>query len=125
MTTLKNRKIIYRITTVPIIMAFFITGIGNLVPFPHIAHDMAHLGYPAYFLTILGIWKILAALTLLIPGISRAKEWAFAGMILDLTGAAFSRYAVGDNLQTIIIPIAIAILVTISYILRQRISFVK
>src|SRR6266536_2208856 len=114
-----GKKIIFWVTTTIIAIAYFITGIGNTLPFAHIAQDMAHLGYPAYFLKIIGTWKIIAAIVVVIPNFQRVKEWAYAGMILDLTGAAFSRFAVGDGLQLIIIPIAIAILVTINYILRH------
>ena len=104
----KSRKIIFWATTIVIAIAYFVTGVGNILPFAHIAQDMAHLGYPAYFLKIIGAWKILAALVVVIPNIPRIKEWAYAGMILDLTGAAFSRFAMGDALPQIIIPLGIA-----------------
>jgi uncharacterized membrane protein YphA (DoxX/SURF4 family) len=115
----KSRKVIFWITTTIIAIAFFVTGLGNILPFAHIAQDMAHLGYPTYFLKILGTWKILAAIALFIPNAPRIKEWAYAGMILDLTGAAFSRFAMGDALPLIVLPLGIAILVTINYTLRH------
>jgi len=118
----KVAKVIFWITSIVIAIAFFVTGVGNLVPFKHIARDMTHLGYPSYFLKILGSWKILAAVTILIPKIPRVKEWAYAGMILDLTGAAFSRFAMGDVLLLIIMPLGMAILVTINYILRNSLQ---
>src|SRR5579872_844632 len=105
------RKIIYWATTVIVATAFFVTGIGNLVPIAHIAQDMSHLGYPRYFLHILGTWKILAAVAIVFPKVPRLKEWAYAGMIFDLSGAAFSRSASGDPVITIIVPLAIAALV--------------
>jgi hypothetical protein len=120
--TSKVSKIIFWVTTIIISVAFFVTGIGNLVPFKHIAQDMAHLGYPSYFLKILGIWKILASVTMLIPKIPKIKEWAYAGMILDLTGAAFSRFATGDALPLVIMPLGIAILVTVNYLLRHSLK---
>jgi uncharacterized membrane protein YphA (DoxX/SURF4 family) len=113
-------KFTYWITTIIIAIAFFITGIGNLIPFEHIAHDMAHLGYPSYFLKILGTWKIIAAVTIVLPRIRRIKEWAYAGMMLDLTGAALSRYFMNDGLPLIIVPLTIAGLVIISWSLRQK-----
>jgi uncharacterized membrane protein YphA (DoxX/SURF4 family) len=118
----RSRYIIYRVTTVMIAGLFFITGLGNLLPFSHIAHDMAHLGYPAYFLKILGSWKILAAIAILIPRISRIKEWAYAGMMFDLTGAALSRYAMDDPLPMIIIPLGLSILVTVNYAIRRALQ---
>jgi uncharacterized membrane protein YphA (DoxX/SURF4 family) len=116
--TSKTKEILFWITTLIIAIAYFITGLGNLLPFAHIAQDMAHLGYPTYFLKILGVWKIFAAIVTVIPGIRRIKEWAFAGMMLDLSGAALSRYFSGDAWPTIFIPIAISILVTVNYVIR-------
>lgn len=118
-TPKKSRKIIFWITTTIIAIAYFVTGLGNILPFSHIAQDMAHLGYPTYFLKIIGTWKILAAIVLLIPNIPRIKEWAYAGMIFDLTGASFSRYYIGDALPQIFIPLGIALLVTVNYVLRK------
>jgi hypothetical protein len=79
---------------------------------------MAHLGYPAYFLTVLGTWKILGAIAIVIPGVPRLKEWAYAGMIFDLTGAAASRVASGDGAITVITPLLVAAVVVISWALR-------
>ena len=87
-----SRKIIYWVATAITAPVFMIPGIGNLIHNPHIAQDMAHLGYPVYFMTILGIWKILGAVTIVAPNLKRLKEWAYAGMIYDLTGAAYSRF---------------------------------
>ena len=108
-------KITYWVTTIIIAIAFFVTGVGNLVPFTHIAHDMTHLGYPSYFLTILGTWKILGAVTIVFVKSPLFKVCAYAGMIFDLTGAAFSRLASGDSGIMIIAPLGIAGLVIISW----------
>jgi hypothetical protein len=118
----KGKKISYWITTAIIAAVFFITGLGNILPFAHIAHDMAHLGYPNYFLKIIGTWKVLAAIVLFIPKVPRIKEWVYAGMIFELTGAAFSRFAMGDDLSQVMIPLGIAILVTMNYILRHSLN---
>jgi hypothetical protein len=58
---------------------------------------LLHLGYPAYFGTILGIWKVLGALALLAPRYPRVKEWAYAGMFIDFTAASASYVAVGER----------------------------
>lgn len=113
-------KITYWVTTIIIAIAFFASGVGNLVPLEHIAQDMLHLGYPPYFLTILGMWKILAAIAVVFPGVPRLKEWAYAGMMFDLTGAAFSRYSLGDGWQMVIVPLAIAGVVVISWALLPK-----
>ncbi len=100
--------------------AFAISGVANLLRVPHIAHDMLHLGYPDYFMSILGTWKILAAITVLVPGFARLKEWAYAGMIFDLTGAAFSRAATHDGLLMVTVPLLIAGVVMTSWALRSE-----
>jgi uncharacterized membrane protein YphA (DoxX/SURF4 family) len=116
----RKSKIIYWLTTTIVALIFLVTGIGNLLPFDHIAHDMSHIGYPPYFLKILGAWKILGAAAIILPVPTRFKEWAYAGMLFDLTGASFSRFAVGDDLLMVFIPLAIAVLVLVSYIYSNQ-----
>lgn len=117
---IKARRIFYWAATISVAFMFLATGIGNLIPIDHIARDLAHLGYPHYFHIILGVWKILGAVVIILPGMQRMKEWAYAGMIFDLTGAAFSRFAIGDHILTIIIPLLIACLVVTSWLLRPQ-----
>jgi len=112
------RAIGYWATTALVAVAFIVPGIGNLIHAPHFAQDMAHLGYPAYFLTVLGTWKVLGALAIVLPGLPRLKEWAYAGMIFDLTGAAASRVASGDAAIAAIAPLIIAAVVVTSWVLR-------
>src|SRR6267154_6370182 len=54
------------------------------------------LGYPMYFFAILGFWKVLGAIAILVPRYPRLKEWAYAGIFFDLTGAVASVAAVGS-----------------------------
>ncbi|MGH7298365.1 MAG: DoxX family protein [Polyangiaceae bacterium] len=82
--TAKARLRLYWITTALTALAFDVPGVGNLVRAAHIAQDMAHLGYPPYFLTVLGTWKILGAIVIVAPRFPRLKEWAYAGMIFDM-----------------------------------------
>jgi len=114
----RARSIAYWIVTSVAAVAFAIPGAANLRHVPHIAQDMAHLGYPSYFLTLLGTWKLLAAIAILIPRFRRLKEWAYAGMIFDLTGAAFSRAAMQDGLLMVTIPLIIGGVVIASWALR-------
>lgn len=115
-----NSLVGYWVATTLVAIAFLLPGVGNLVHTPQIAHDMAHLGYPSYFLTVLGSWKILGAIAITIPRFPRLKEWAYAGMIFDLTGAAISRAVSGDGAAGIAAPLAIATLVIASWALRPR-----
>jgi hypothetical protein len=109
---------LYWTTTALLALAFLVPGIGNIIRVSHIASDMAHLGYPPYFLSILGCWKVLGAMAILATGLPRLKEWAYAGMIFDLTGAAASRAAVGDGVVMIVVPLLIAAIALISWSLR-------
>src|SRR6185503_21351626 len=115
----KTKKVIYWIITGCVATAFFITGIGNLIPIAHIARDLSHLGYPPYFHIILGVWKVLGAIAIVWLKTSFLKEWAYAGMVFDVAGAAFSRAASGDSMITVIIPMLIAILVIASRALQR------
>jgi hypothetical protein len=117
--TQKPYNLFYKISTVIIALAFLITGVGNLVPFQHIASDMIHLGYPSYFLKILGFWKLMAGLIMIFPLPNKFKDFAYVGMMLDLTGAALSRFFVGDAFFMVLIPICISILVTLNYWVRN------
>jgi len=114
----QGRDLAYWVATSLVAVAFAVPGVLNLIHAPHVADDMAHLGYPRYFSTILGAWKVLAAVAVLAPRAPRIKEWAYAGMVFDLTGAAASRLVVGDPPMTIAIPLLIAIVVATSWRLR-------
>lgn len=94
---MKTKVIAYWTTTV--LVALFI-GSGGVAQVMHVkatVDGFEHiLGYPAYFVTILGVWKVLGPIAILAPGFPRLKEWAYAGIFFDLTGAAASCAAVGD-----------------------------
>ena len=79
---------------------------------------LAHLGYPVYLLTILGVWRLLGTIALLVPRFPRLKEWAYAGTFIELTGAAASGAARGDDMGTVIWPLAFAVLALASWALR-------
>jgi hypothetical protein len=114
----KSTVTAYWVSTAAVAVAFLLPGIGNLIHVPHIASDMAHLGYPRYFSTLLGGWKVLGAVTVLAPGLGILKEWAYAGMVFDLTGAAVSRGATGDGVAMMLVPLALCGLVLTSRSLR-------
>ncbi len=114
----RHSALYWAATTAFLAIAFLVPGVGNIIHASHIASDMAHLGYPSYFLSILGCWKVLGAIAILVPGLPRLKEWAYAGMIFDLTGAAASRAAVGDRALMIVMPLLIGSVAFISWSLR-------
>ena len=112
------RRLVYAISTAIAVAAFVGSGVANLLRVEHVGTDMARLGYPPYLMTVLGTWKVLGAFAIAAPGLSRAKEWAYAGMIFDLTGAAASRGAVADGLGAVLAPIAVAFIVVASWASR-------
>jgi uncharacterized membrane protein YphA (DoxX/SURF4 family) len=115
---MRSKTVSFGVVTFLVCMAFLGSGIANLVHAAYIAQDMAHLGYPAYFSTILGAWKVLGAVAVAVPAFPRLKEWAYAGMMFDLTGAAISRGVAGDGAAGVIPPLIAATLVVASWGLR-------
>ena len=94
---MKIRAIGYWVATILIALETLAGGIvdlthgrTNVFSGPHVVDVVTSLGYPAYILLILGIWKIGGAIVLLVPGLLRLKEWAYAGIVFELSGAAMS-----------------------------------
>jgi DoxX-like family len=98
--------------------SFVIGGVIGLRQGPEVVESVRHLGYPIYFATILGAWKLLGAIAITAPGLPRLKEWAYAGFVFDLTAAAASHAAVGDSAGDIIAPLGFLVLVLASWALR-------
>jgi hypothetical protein len=93
---MKAKSIVY--WTMSILVAFPIGsgGVSQIMQYMGNPHGtVPQLGYPLYFFAILGFWKVLGAIAILAPGFPRLKEWAYAGIFFDLTGAAASCAWVG------------------------------
>jgi DoxX-like family len=116
----KSTLIVYWVTTVLLALLFAVPGTALLIHAPHFAQEIARLGYPAYFMNILGVWKILGAMVILVPRMPVLKEWAYAGMIFDISSAIFSHMALLDGCLKIVIPIALLFLVALSWSLRPQ-----
>jgi uncharacterized membrane protein YphA (DoxX/SURF4 family) len=112
------RNIAYWVTTILGPASFVIGGVLNLMQTEQAVSGLNHLGYPAYFASILGTWKLLGAIAIVVPGFPRLKEWAYAGFFFDLTAAAVSRAAVGDSAADIVAPLVFLALVIASWALR-------
>jgi hypothetical protein len=112
--TSRLRLIAYWITTALVVFELVMGGTWDILRIPQVSDLIARLGYPQYFLVILGVWKILGAIALAIPRFPRLKEWAYAGVIFDLTGAVASLSAAGlftaatAAYPTLMIAVAIA-----------------
>jgi len=116
----KRNKIIYWIATIWLALGMLSTGTVQLLKGKEGAgglDSITHLGYPAYFLTILGVWKILGVIVLLIPKFALLKEWAYAGFFFAMSGAAFSHIAAG-SMKEIYPSLLLLILVAVSWYFR-------
>jgi uncharacterized membrane protein YphA (DoxX/SURF4 family) len=111
------KTIAYWITTVLGPASFVIGGVLHLRHADQVMATLTHLGYPPYFATILGIWKLLGAIAIVIPRFPLLKEWAYAGFFFDLSAGAASHAFVGDGLQ-ILLPLLFLALLVASWALR-------
>jgi hypothetical protein len=121
----KAGKIIYWIATIWLALGMTATGIlqlskteaeGALAP-PGV-WGISQLGYPVYFLTIIGVWKILGVIAILVPKFPLVKEWAYAGFFFLLSGALFSHIAVGDPLAELVPSTLLLIMTLLSWYFR-------
>jgi hypothetical protein len=113
----KKNKIIYWIATLWLGLGMVSTALVQLFRMKEGAggaESITLLGYPAYFLTILGIWKILGVIAVLIPKFPLLKEWAYAGFFFAMSGAVFSHIAVGDSVSEIFPALLLLILTVVS-----------
>ena len=118
MTTTKRNKIIYWIATLWLALGMASTGGVQLFKMKEEVEMMNQLGYPIYFLTILGTWKILGVLAILIPKFPLNKEWAYAGFFFAMSGAIFSHAAVGDEAIAYFGPSLLLVLTVTSWYFR-------
>jgi len=118
---MKAKNIAYWTTTV-LLATFMSGGIVQIAQFKGNPHGVVpELGYPMYFFAIIGSWKVLGAIAILVPRFPRLKEWAYAGIFFDVTGAAASCVAVGvygAYAFHVIAPLLIAGLTVASWALR-------
>lgn len=114
----KSHRIIYWIATVWLALGMLSGGIIQLIRLDEEVEMMDWLGYPEYFLTILGTWKILGVIAILIPKFPLLKEWAYAGFFFAMSGALFSHIACGDEAQTVFGPILLLVLTVVSWYFR-------
>jgi len=121
----KRNKIIYWIATIWLALGMVSTGMVQLTrqeaegaTAPPGVWGITKLGYPIYFLTIIGVWKILGAIAVLIPKFPLLKEWAYAGFFFIMSGAIFSHIAVGSSMTEYIPSLLLLVLTVISWYFR-------
>lgn len=117
----KAGKIIYWIANIWLALGLLSTGLVQL--FKGKAGQggvemIEHLGYPVYLVTILGVWKVLGVVALLIPKFPLVKEWAYAGIFFIMSGAIFSHIAMGDPISAMFPSLLLLILTVVSWYFR-------
>jgi uncharacterized membrane protein YphA (DoxX/SURF4 family) len=117
----KKNKIIYWIATIWLALGMVSTGVTQVLKMKEgqgALDSIIHLGYPVYLLPILGVWKLLGVIVVLIPGFPLLKEWAYAGFFFVTTGAIFSHIAMGDAVTAILPALLLLILTAASWYFR-------
>lgn len=114
----KINKIVYWIATIWLSLGMLSTGIVQLLKVKDEADMMAKLGYPLYLLTLLGIWKILGVIVVLIPKFGLVKEWAYAGFFFAMSGAVYSHLAIGGAAISLFGPVLLIVLTVLSWYFR-------
>ncbi len=121
----KIRTISYWVATLWLCLGMVSTGIVQLLHqeskgsvSPPGTEGMIHLGYPLYLLTLLGVWKLLGSVAVLLPKTALLKEWAYAGFFFCMSGAIISHLAVGDAVQHLGPALLLFVLTVLSWYLR-------
>src|SRR5580704_12839769 len=116
---MEKRKIIwYWIITGILSFCIFTGGLFQALQLPGVIKGFKPLGYPTYFISIIGIWKVLGIVAILVPGFKLLKEWAYAGIFFTMTGAVISHIASNDIKAQIIAPILFSVFTVLSWYLR-------
>jgi hypothetical protein len=115
---MKVKTMTYWTSTAILTAGLFAGGLSQLGHQQDTAAAIQHLGYPLYFMTIIGTWKVLAVFALLVPGFARLKEWAYAGVFFNMTGAMISHLVCGDPAWRVAVALSFAVLAVVSWATR-------
>ncbi|MEZ4804732.1 MAG: DoxX family protein [Bacteroidia bacterium] len=116
----KRNKIIYWISTALLSFGMLGSGISQILHLEEMKELIAHVGYPMYFMYIIGIWKILGVIAILIPKYPLLKEWAYAGFFFVMSGALISHLFMGDSGSAVFGPLFQTIFVVLSWYFRPE-----
>jgi DoxX-like family len=116
---MEKRKLIwYWIITGLLSLFMFSGGLFQALLVKDVLTGFKPLGYPTYFIALIGIWKMLGIIAILVPKFKLLKEWAYAGLFFTMTGAVISHIASNDIKSQIIAPIVFTIFIVLSWYLR-------
>ncbi len=114
----KTKLIWYWIITAILSFCIFSGGLAQAVQAKGVVQGFKPLGYPTYFISLIGVWKMLGVIAILIPKFRLLKEWAYAGIFFTMTGAMISHIASDDVSVQIIAPFLLAVFTMLSWYLR-------
>lgn len=114
----KRNTIIYWISTIWLALGMASTGIVQLLQVDEEVNNITQLGYPVYILTIIGVWKMLGVMAVLVPKLPLLKEWAYAGFFFAMSGAIISHIVSDGPLSTIFPPLLLLVLTVLSWYFR-------
>lgn len=114
----KMRTYVYFGTLGLFALAMTGSGIMDVRLPPPLLEGIRHLGYPAYVVVLLGVWKLLGVAAIVAPRLPRLKEWAYAGFAFDLSGAAVSHLVSGDGVGKAMVPLLLLAIGLASWALR-------
>jgi len=117
---MNTKAIGYWAITALVAFAVVSGGAAELARRPDNIDGLVKLGYPAYLATIIGFWKVLGGIAILAPRLPRLKEWAYAGIFFNMTGAAMSHAVSHDATWHVIVTASLAALALASWALRPQ-----
>jgi len=124
---MKNlNNIIYWVATALLSFGMLGSGISQILHIKEMNALITHIGFPLYFIYIIGVWKILGVIAILIPNFKLLKEWAYAGFFFLMTGALASHLFMGDGGNAIFGPLFQSVFVVLSWYFRptnRKINF--
>lgn len=114
----RNKMVAYWAATGLLAAELALGGVWDVLRIPLVRDVVIHLGYPTYFLVILGVWKLLGAAALLAPRFPLVKEWAYAGAFFVYSGAIVSHVTTGKDMGKVWVLSVIIVLIAASWALR-------
>lgn len=122
----KRDKIIYWVATIFLSFGMVAGGTQQILQIGGYNEIVTSLGYPLYLLSILGVWKILGVIAILIPRFPLLKEWAYAGFFFAMSGAFVSHIVVGQAFVETVPSLILMIMILLSWYFRpadRKINF--
>ena len=116
----RRNKIIYWISTLWLALGMTPTGMVQLLKMDEEVEKFSQLGYPGYLLTVLGVWKVLGVIAVLMPKYPLLKEWAYAGFFFNMSGAVLSHLIIGNASRELFGPTLLLILIVVSWYFRPE-----